>query len=355
MNTTTSLTIQNSKTDESLLWNLVFADMGRQALLVAYDLELFPFLAEKPRSVVEICQQLKICQNPAEAILAVLVSLELLELNNNVYALTSVAKDYLLASSPTYFGGLLEMMIYRDRQHISSVDNLKKALFTNNPPGNKLMESLSKNHELMRTITFGKNIKFIRGVISSMHGPSMAAAQVWPEIIDLAGYKLLIDIGGGSAAHSIGVTSRWSNLQAVVLDLPPVCEVAEEFIKQYGLQHRITTQKSDMWNDTFPTGDIHFYSAVYYEWSREKCQFLTKKSFDSLLPGGRIIIHEMLFNNRKTGPFPVAAYHLSTSLSLGGRQYSGNELSTMLEQAGFIDIEVKPASSYWGIVTGRKP
>jgi hypothetical protein len=355
MNATTSVKIQKPKTDERVLWNLLFADTGRQVLFVAYDLKLFPLLSEKPRTLAEICDGLKICSRPAEAILAVLVSVELLELENNFYALTSLAKDYLIEGSPTYYGALLEMMIFRDRQHISSFDSLKKALFTNNPPDNQLYKSLGKNHELMRTITFGNNVKFIRGVISSMHGPSMAAAQVWPELIDLSEYKLLVDIGGGSGAHSIGATSKWSNLQAIILDLPPVCEVAEEFVMKYGLENRITTQKFDMWNDSFPTGDLHFYSAVYQDWLPEKCQFLTNKSFNSLRPGGQIIIHEMLFNDQKTGPFPVASHNVSTTLSLGGQQYSGHELSIMLKQAGFIDIEIKPASSYWSIVTGRKP
>lgn len=355
MLTTAPVTIQKPRTDESILWNLLFADTGRQVLLVAYDLKLFPFLSEKPRALEEICDGLKICQRPAEAILAVLASIELVQIENNLYALSSLAKDYLLESSSTYFGNLLEMMIYRERQHISSFDNLKKALFTNNPPGNHLYKSLTKNQELMRAITFGNHAKIIRGVISSMHGPSMAAALVWPELIDLSEYRFLVDIGGGSAAHSIGAISKWSHLRAVVLDLPIVCEVAQEFIANYGLQNRITIKKLDMWSDLFPAGDIHFYSAVYHDWSPEKCQFLTQKSFDSLLPGGRIIIHEMLFNDQKTGPFPVASHNVSTSLSLGGQQYSGQELSIMLKQAGFIDIEIKPASSYWSIVTGRKP
>jgi len=356
MNTaaTTSVKIPKPRTDEGLLWNLLFADTGLQVLLVAYDLKLFPLLSEKARTLEEICDGLKICQRPAEAILAVLVSIDLIELENNFYSLTSLAKDYLLESSPTYFGALLEMMIFRDRQHISSFDNLKKALFTNHPPGNQLYKSLGKNHELMRAITFGNNLKLIRGVISSMHGPSMAAALVWPELIDLSAYTLLIDIGGGSGAHSIGATSKWPNLRAIVLDLTPVCEVAQEFIRDYALESRIATQKLDMWSDSFPTGDIHFYSAVYQDWPPEKCKFLTQKSFDRLLHGGRIILHEMLFNDQKTGPFPVAAHNISTSLSLGGQQYSGDELSMMLKQAGFINIEVKPASSYWSIVTGLK-
>ena len=37
------------------------------------------------------------------------------------------------------------------------------------------------------------------------------------------------------------------------------------------------------------------------------------------------------------------------------QKYSGRELSTMLEEAGFCDIEVTPTFGYYSIVIGRKP
>jgi hypothetical protein len=38
-----------------------------------------------------------------------------------------------------------------------------------------------------------------------------------------------------------------------------------------------------------------------------------------------------------------------------GEQYSGAELSAMLTDAGFRDIEVKPTFGYYSIVTGSRP
>jgi hypothetical protein len=71
--------------------------------------------------------------------------------------------------------------------------------------------------------------------------------------------------------------------------------------------------------------------------------------------GGRIILHEKLLHDDKTGPFAIAAFSITMLLSTEGQQYSGGELSAMLTAAGFTDIEVKPTSGYWSIVTGRKP
>jgi hypothetical protein len=111
-----------------------------------------------------------------------------------------------------------------------------------------------------------------------------------------------------------------------------------------------------MWEDTFPNADLHFYSNIYHDWSREKGAFLTRKSFDSLPSGGRIVVHEMLYDDDKTGPFAAAAFNINMLVwSADGEQYSGHELSEMLARAGFRNIETKPTFGYYSIVTGTKP
>jgi hypothetical protein len=188
-----------------------------------------------------------------------------------------------------------------------------------------------------------------------MHSRGLGPALAWPDAVDLSGHRLLLDIGGGSGAHAIGATLRWPQLQAVVLDLGPVCEVAAEFVAASKVQDRVGTHVGDMWTEAFPAADVHFYSLIYHDWPPDKCRELTHKSFDSLPSGGQIIIHEMLYNDEKTGPFAVAAFSVQMLLwAPGGEQYSGRELSTMLAEAGFVDVEVTPTFGYWSVVTGRK-
>ncbi len=340
----TTLDIQKPRTDEGQLWHILFGKCANLVLLVAHDLKLFSLLAEKPLTLEEVCHKIKIDPRPSEALLIVLVSTGLLQVNDGLYSLTALAQDYLLESSPTYYGGFLDLIIsYGD---LLSFKGLKKAVLTNSSQvykGEKIFDAHEQQNSLARTFTYG------------MHGQSIGSALAWPEVIDLSGHKCLLDIGGGSGAHSIGATLKWSNLQAVVLDILPVCEVAQEFITRYGLQSRIKTNSTDMWSESFPAADIHFYGSIYHDWPADKCRFLTQKSFDSLESGGRIIIHEMLYDDLKTGPFPVAAYNITMLISTEGQQYSGHELSVMLTDAGFTDIEVKPTFGYWSIITGRKP
>jgi hypothetical protein len=187
-----------------------------------------------------------------------------------------------------------------------------------------------------------------------MHSGSIAPALAWPNVLDLSNHELMLDIGGGSGAHSIGAMTRWPNMRALVFDIEPVCEVTREFVAREGLAERIGTHTGDFWNDPFPRADVHFYSMIFHDWSAEKCRFLARKSFDALEPSGRIIVHEMLFNDDRTGPFPVAAFNFNMLLWCEGEQYSGPELAQMLGNAGFVDLDVKPSFGYWSVVTGRK-
>jgi hypothetical protein len=345
MSQPSSRELRRPQTDDRPLWNVYFAIAGYPAILIAHDLTLFPLLAEKPRMLPEVCEALHIARRPAQGLLSVCTALELVQLQHGRYALTPVAEDYLLESSPTYFGAMLDFLIRN--YSVWSVENTKKAIVTDVPQsyggGGEVFKSHEEQAELARTFT-----RF-------MHSISLGPALAWPEVMNLTGHWRMLDIDGGSGAHCIGAALKWPDLYAVVFDTPPVCEVAQEFIGRYGLQERIRTQVGDMWNDPFPPADLHFYGQIYHDWTPEKCRLLTQKSVAALESGGRLVIHEMLYNDEKTGPFPVAACSINMLVWTEGEQYSGRELSAILADTGFTDIEVKPTWGYWSIVTGRKP
>jgi hypothetical protein len=338
------LNTQQPRGDDRPLWDVVFAVYGYPALLIAHRLKVFSLLEQGPRTLPEICSGLNIKRRPAEAILSTSAALGFLSLRDQRYSLTPLAEDYLLEKSPSYFGFFWDMMI--DNSEVFSYACLERAVRTDVPQaygGGDIYKSHEEQAELAR--------KFTRG----MHSISMTLASAWPNVVNLAGHRLMLDIGGGSGAHSIGAALKAPELRAIVLDLEPICDVAHEFIVQYGLQDRLTTHVADMWNDPFPEADLHFYSNIFHDWPLEKCRFLAGKSFGSLPPGGRIIIHDVIYNDEKTGPFAPAAYSMLMMGWTEGESYSGRELSTLLEDAGFRDSKAYPAFGYYSVVTAVKP
>ena len=107
--------------------------------------------------------------------------------------------------------------------------------------------------------------------------------------------------------------------------------VAEEFIADYDLQTRIRAHAGDMWTDPFPPADVHFYSMIYHDWTPNVAASLLRERVCG--PGGHILIHEMLYNDEKTGPFPSRHSMIMHSDGQRGEQYSGKEISKMLREA----------------------
>jgi hypothetical protein len=122
-------------------------------------------------------------------LLSVSASLGFVELRDGRYQLTPLGEDYLVESSPTYFGSQWQIPIGTDS--LFTIGNVEKAVLTNSPQtygGTEWMKSHEENSEVARS--------FAR----SMHSASMAAALAWPEKIDLANCQTMFDIGGGSGA-----------------------------------------------------------------------------------------------------------------------------------------------------------
>jgi hypothetical protein len=344
MSQSETITVRKSRTDDSKMWDIVEGYLCYQSVFVAHDLKLFSTLAGQSLTLSQISDALKIDPRPAAVLLSACASIGLVQVQNGQYSLTPVSEDYLVESGPAYFGDFIDFAMIQNRA-VNAFESMKQAVLTNKPQvyGG---QAVFKTHE--------EQMALARAFTQFMHSQSVTPGLTWADYVDLSQHKILLDIGGGSGVFSVGAVQRWSNLQAILLDIPPVCLVANEYITRYGLSHRITTLVADMWNSPYPAADIHLYSNVFHDWSPEKARFLAKKSYDSLESGGQIVIHEMLLNNDKSGPMAAAGLFMTMLLCTEGNQYSAAELSAVLTEAGFKEIEVKPTSGYWSLVIAHK-
>jgi hypothetical protein len=332
--------IQRPRTDDRPLWDIFFALRGYPAVLIAHEMKLFQLLGEGSKTLNEVCRSLTIARRPAEALLAVSTSLGFIWFRDGKYSLTPIGEDYLLPSSPTYYGHYFDAFLQN-----SSFASLRDAVMNDRPQG---------RYSAQGNPFAAWHAEEAQSFTRAMHSASFASALAWPTHIDLSSNEMMLDIGGGSGAHAIGAVSTWPRLRAVILDKPAVCGIAKSFIERYELETRITTHSADFFSDAFPAADVHFYGMVFHDWPEAKCRLLARKSFDALQSGGRIIIHEMLFNDDRTGPFAAAAFNVDMLLGMPGEQYSGPQIVSMLSDARFVDIKVVPTFGYWSIVSGSK-
>ncbi len=313
------------------------------SILIAHRIGIFEYIANKNKTLNEICEDLNLHKRPAQALFAVLISVNLLCFRNKKYSLPAESKEFLLKASPNYFGCFWDMMY--DNKEIFSLENIEYAIRNNH--------SIVYDREKMFDVHIVDKEK-VKKFTNSMHSVSMSSASVWPSLVRMENHQHILDVGGGSGAHSIGLVAKWQHLKCTVFDLHDVCAIAKKFIEEYGYSEKINIKGGNIWTDIFPHADVHLYSNVLHDWADEKVQFLINKSYSSLPSGGIIIIHEILYNDDFSGPLSAAASSLVMLSWTEGKQYSGEELSMTLSKAGFENIKIIPAYGYHSIITAQK-
>ncbi|WP_433017812.1 methyltransferase [Kribbella sp. CA-294648] len=322
--------------DDKKLWDVVFGAFGYPAVLIAHKLRIFAMLADGPASLAELCRATQLERRPAQAILSVACSLGFLENRAGNYHLTPVATRYLTPGGPDYFGAYWDFMI--ENHKLFTFETLEKAVLDDAPQGH------TPEWRMRQPDSFVAAMRSIG-----------ASASTWPELLDLTENRMLLDIGGGPATHAMAAVRKWPNLRATVFDLEYVTAIAQEDVERQGLSDRVQMRAGDMWTDPFPAADLHLYSYVFHTQPIEKCGFLARKSFASLPPGGRAIVHQVFYDADKTGPFAAAAFAVEMLSWNSGEQYSTSEISKVLAEAGFADLQLKATFGYCSMIIGTKP
>ena len=329
---------------ESLFWNIFLG----QTVLYAYEKNLFAFMhlckeQDLLPNISIIAQHMDLSHRGTQAILSTCCALQLVEKDHDAFKLTSLAETYLLKESPLWYGGVLEDLI--ENNFMTSLATLRTAFETDQPQICEGDHFKTANH----------TPKIAANFLKLMHSKSSAPASVWPSMVDFGRSHRILDIGGGAGTHSIYTCLNWPHMEAIIFDLEFACRGATKFIANLGLDHKITTMAKDMWTDPFPQADVHFYSDILHDWPLERGQFLLRKSYDALPSEGRIMIHERLFTEDKSGPLSTAAYNVMMMLWTEGQQISQRELNNMLTATGFKDVETHHTISDWSITIGHKP
>ena len=295
------------------------------ALMAAVELGLFTAVSKGSNTFAEVAAALDITETNAERLMTACVTLELLELGGDGRMRNAPdVERFLVEGSPRYAGPWM--------------------LFTK-PSWNdwgKLSEKL-QSKTVDRLGKYGEfTVEKAREYHKATYSIGMGAGRRFSQEVDLSGRSRMMDLGGGSGAYSIVATEKFEGLKAVVLDLPPVVVVAEEFIAEHGASDRVAAKPCDFTADPFPTDcDVAVMASNLPIYSREIVGQVVQKAFDVLLPGGEMhLIGETLNDDRK-GPIGPSLWGLSETIGgTTGLAHTNADCVGYFENAGFIDVSV---------------
>jgi hypothetical protein len=347
--------LESPTTDDRHIWDTWLSQYRTPALVVADDLGVFQELSKSPATAEQIVAQLGLDRRAVVTLLRFLCSLGFLVASDGQFRLADLSRQYMLPSSPFYWGPALKMGL--SSFHYDKLRAAAEGKSSAGQPGPDGIPGQANAGTAIDSWTTGSiEMEKARAVAAKMHSHSVSAAIGAARNAGLDGSHRVLDVGGGSGCFSIAFARAIPSLRCTVLDLPMMCEVARSYIAGGSVADRVDTNAVDIFQQPWPRGyEVHFFSNIFHDWSVDTGRFLAKRSFEALEPGGRILLHEMLVDDDGGGPVTTLAFSMKMVMLTQGQQFTFQELRAILEAGGFVDIAATHSCGYYSIVSGMKP
>lgn len=274
-----------------------------------------------------------------------LTALGLLAKDAGRFTLTDPARRYLLQSSEQYLGG----MILFDEALWEVWGRLEDSIRSGQPA--RIPDMFQARPQ--------DTSRFIRAMDSLVRARGDAA---WVAAnLDLSGVGIIADLGGGPGTYVAAMLKRWPAMRAAIWDLPATLEAARRILaeREAEVMGRIDLVSVDYLRDDLPgrCGAL-FMSNIIHSENEETNAALMKKCFAALNPGGMLVIKDHVMNRALTEPAAGALFALYLLLTTRGRDWSFEEISRWLCDAGFDEINEGrlPSPPFTSsLVIARKP
>ena len=169
--------------------------------------------------------------------------------------------------------------------------------------------------------------------------------------VSFRGVRRLMDIGGGTGTFLRAVRARYPSIELALFDLP-------EVVAQAALPADVTRHGGSFRDGHLPRGaDAISLVRVLYDHSDDTVRALLASVHDALPEGGRLYVIEPISGGERPDPQVDLYFSVYTMAMQTGRTRSGEEISAMLRQAGFGNIQTNKGNMPFvtGSITARKP
>lgn len=301
--------------------------MAYRALSAAVQLDIFPVLADQPCTPGEVAHRLNLQERGTAALLQSLVPLGYLVEENGRYATSRMTQKWLLDNEAFDSNALLA---FWDAAMAELWSYAPEVIRTGERPYDFydwVEASPTRAHSFQQTLV----------MTAYNAGPGIAKKLKLPNTA-----SRLLDLGGGHGVFSIMMCEYYPKLRATVLDSHPALETARKYVAAHRVQDRITLQGADLWTADWGRGyDVILLFNLLHHFDRETNVKLLHRTARALEPGGKVAILDQLAGDvsgsaaKALTGLMALQYHLFAD----GRVFTRDDLTDILTQASFVDIQ----------------
>jgi SAM-dependent methyltransferase len=191
---------------------------------------------------------------------------------------------------------------------------------------------------------------FFSGAMGNL--AALAASELL-RVYDFTSAHTVVDVGGAYGELLATVLETRPHVRGVLFDLPHVIADAQPAIAARGLTDRCELVGGDFFKAVPPGADVHILKQILHDWSDDEAIRLLCQCRDALVPGGRLLIVEMVVpaDNR---PSAVQPMDINMLVMLGGRERTADEFQTVLGAAGFQLEQLIPTLSPFSVLMATR-
>ncbi len=288
----------------------------------------------------EATAETTLTESGADSLLGVLCALGLVSRAvDGCYSLTDAGRAYLLSDSPFFIADQIEAVgpaippPYL-KQRASFLTRMKLKMAFSRP-----------------IFRFGSRTR-----IANQHARNLVACATAVRTGEFSEVGCLVDLAGGSGVFAIPLALEYPDKRIVLTELPEALPNVQPLLVEHGVEGRVELLGLDAlrfpWR--IPECDGIFIGNFLHGFDDETCRRVCRESFERLGRGGKLWIHEMIWNECRDGPLMTALWHAAMRSAGPGGQRTGRELSAFLESAGFSQTRIVPTAGAYALICGLK-
>ena len=306
----------------------------------AAELDLFTLLADRPMSAAEVATAVGSDLRGMTTLLDVLAALELLGKHEERYVVPAPLRPLLVEDSPQ----TVLPMVRHQMSLVRLWSQLARVVKTGEPA---VREPSIRGAEADR-----------EAFIKAMHAISHPMADDLVARLGPPQFRHLLDVGGASGTWTLALLRAAPQARATIFDLPDAVAQARSRVAGAGLAQRIDLVAGDFYQDELPHGaDLVWLSAIVHQHSRQQSRELFKKIHAAMVPGGRLLIRDVVMDSDRTGPREGALFAVNMLVATAqGGTFTFDEFADDLRAVGLSQPKLlikDPGMN--SVVEARKP
>jgi len=195
--------------------------------------------------------------------------------------------------------------------------------------------------------------------IEAMEAASRSAAPTLVAALGPGAFRHVLDVGGGPATWTIALLRACPDATATLYDLPATLPIARRHLVAARLAERVRLVAGDFHQDaSLPGGaDLAWVGAIAHQHSREQNRELFAKVHAAMVPGGRLLLRDVVMAASRTSPAGGALFAVNMLVNTpGGGTFTFEEFSEDLVAAGFVNVRLLREDEYMNsVIEAGKP